>query len=111
MHRTLVITLAAAVALAACAETPTSPTALSGAATRSAAPSWAQSVIGTTGEGAQYSVFVPTDWNGDVVYYAHGIKDVAEPIGLPVANNFPAFRDSLGVMGYAIAASSFSENG
>src|SRR5262245_55699515 len=49
-------------------------------ASQSNAPSWAQTVTGLTGEGAQYSIFVPTNWNGDVVYYAHGIKDVAEPI-------------------------------
>jgi pimeloyl-ACP methyl ester carboxylesterase len=82
-----------------------------GDAALSTAPSWAKSVTGVTGEGAQYSIYVPTNWNGDVVYYAHGIKDVAEPVGLPVANNFPDFRDSLGVMGYAVAYSGFSENG
>jgi pimeloyl-ACP methyl ester carboxylesterase len=82
-----------------------------GDATKSTVPSWAQTVTGVTGEGAQYSIFVPTNWNGDVVFYAHGIKDVAEPIALPTANAFPEFRDSLGVMGYAIAYSSFSENG
>jgi pimeloyl-ACP methyl ester carboxylesterase len=74
-------------------------------------PLWAQTVSGTTGEGAQYSIFVPTTWNGDVVYYAHGIKDIAEPVALPINNGFPGFRDALGGMGYAVAYSSFSENG
>ena len=80
-------------------------------ASASSVPSWAQTVTGVTGEGAQYSIYVPTSWNGDVVYYAHGIKDVADAVSLPVANAFPEFRDSLGVMGYAVAYSSFSENG
>ena len=80
-------------------------------ATRSLTPSWSQTVTGTTGEGADYSIHVPTNWNGDVVFYAHGIKDVAEPVGLTNQNNFNEIRDSLGVMGYAVAASSFSENG
>lgn len=98
--------------LAACSnESVTAPSVNAGSATRSAAPQWSKTVTGTTGEGAQYSVYVPAAWNGDVVYYAHGIKDVAEPVSLPVANSFPEFRDSLGVMGYAVAWSSFSENG
>jgi pimeloyl-ACP methyl ester carboxylesterase len=116
MQRTR-FTLAAAMlgfsVLAGCNETPiNAPRYATGTtAGKSVAPTWAQSVTGITGEGAQYSIYVPTDWNGDVVYYAHGIKDVAEPVGLPTANNFPDFRDSLGVMGYAVAYSSFSENG
>jgi pimeloyl-ACP methyl ester carboxylesterase len=116
MHRTRIAQVALAVGftmMAGCTETPiNAPAAVAGsAAGKSVAPTWAKSVTGVTGEGAQYSIFVPADWNGDVVYYAHGIKDVAEPVGLPIANGFPDFRDSLGVMGYAIAYSSFSENG
>jgi pimeloyl-ACP methyl ester carboxylesterase len=80
-------------------------------ALKSTVPSWAQTVTGVSGEGAQYSIFVPTNWNQDVVFYAHGIKDAAAPVALPTEANFPAFRDSLGVMGYAVAYSSFSENG
>lgn len=98
--------------LAACSNEPaTAPGLNAGSATRSVAPQWSQAVTRTTGEGAQYSVYVPTGWNGDVVYYAHGIKDVAEPVGLTIGNGFPELRDSLGVMGYAVAWSSFSENG
>jgi len=116
MHRTRITQVVAAlgfVVMAGCNDTPiNAPRYATGStAGKSVAPTWAQSVTGVTGEGAQYSIFVPTGWNGDVVYYAHGIKDVAEPIGLPTANGFPDFRDSLGVMGYAVAYSSFSENG
>jgi pimeloyl-ACP methyl ester carboxylesterase len=116
MYRNRIAQLAVAAGLlsvAACKDNwPTTPLGASSAsAGRSITPTWEKTVTGTTGEGAQYSVFVPVNWNGDVVYYAHGIKDVAEPIALPVTTGFPEFRDSLGVMGYAVATSSFSENG
>jgi len=116
MYRNRIAQLALAAGLlsvAACKDNwPTTPVGVSSApAGRSITPTWEKTVTGTTGEGAQYSVFVPANWNGDVVYYAHGIKDVAEPIALPVTTGFPEFRDSLGVMGYAVATSSFSENG
>jgi pimeloyl-ACP methyl ester carboxylesterase len=89
-----------------------SPMGIAGpAASASTIPSWSKTITGVTGEGAQYSIYIPTNWNGDAVFYAHGIKDVAEPIALPTATGFPEFRDSLGVMGYAVAYSSFSENG
>ena len=116
MYRNRIAQLAVAAGLlsvAACKDNwPTTPLGASSAsAGRSITPTWEKTVTGITGEGAQYSVFVPANWNGDVVYYAHGIKDVAEPIALPVTTGFPEFRDSLGVMGYAVATSSFSENG
>ena len=106
-----ILGLATAVSLLACDGSTTAPAAISGSASLSTVPSWSQSITAVTGEGAQYSVFVPSNWNGDVVYYAHGIKDVAEPVGLQIGNGFPELRDSLGVMGYAVAYSSFSENG
>jgi len=46
-----------------------------------------------------------------VVYYAHGVVDAALPIVLPDGDGFPALRAELGALGYAIAYSSFSENG
>ena len=72
---------------------------------------WAKQISGETGPGALYAFFVPTNWNGDVVYYAHGIVDAALPIALPTGDGFPDVRDALGARGYAVAYSSFSENG
>ena len=72
---------------------------------------WARQITGETKPGALYAFFVPNNWNGDVVYYAHGIVDAALPVALPTGDGFPDVRDALGALGYAVAYSSFSENG
>jgi pimeloyl-ACP methyl ester carboxylesterase len=106
--------LIATLALGACTESPsTAPRSLaSGAlATADVTPvSWTTAITGVTGEGSQYAIFVPQGWNGDVVVYAHGIRDVAEAVALPTPS-VAALRDALGAMGYAVTYSSFSENG
>lgn len=103
-----------AFAIAGCSEqTLTEPKAPSAVAKELASSStvWARQITGQTGPGALYAFFVPTNWNGDVVYYAHGIVDAAMPVSLPDGDGFPAVRDALGSLGYAVAYSSFSENG
>ena len=108
--RTAVLAAIAA-GLTACADSPTATAPAAGAvAVRSVAPTWATAFTGSTGPGSEYAIFVPQRWNGDVVYYAHGIIDAARPVGLPTSD-VAELRDSLGVMGYAVAYSSFSENG
>jgi pimeloyl-ACP methyl ester carboxylesterase len=72
---------------------------------------WSKQLTGQTSSGALYAMFVPQNWNGDVAYYAHGIVDAALPIALPEGDGFPDLRDALGSLGYAVAYSSFSENG
>lgn len=72
---------------------------------------WARQITGETKPGALYAFFVPNNWNGDVVYYAHGIVDGALPVALPTGDGFPDLRDALGGLGYAVGYSSFSENG
>src|SRR6185503_4098115 len=47
-------------------------------------------------------------WNGDLVVYAHGYTDPVAAVALP---NFGPIRDALVARGYAVIASSFSENG
>jgi hypothetical protein len=54
----------------------------------------AQSVEGEAG-GARYALFVPTDWNGDLVLYAHGFRDAATPVDLRDQDGFYAVRDRL----------------
>ena len=77
----------------------------------STSSTWSQQITGVNSRGALYAMFVPQNWNGDVVYYAHGIVDAALPIALPDGDGFPDVRDALGTLGYAVAYSSFSENG
>jgi len=120
MRRTVSMWMAAVVplVLAACSDNvPTSPlarTSLSGARSASdVGPSslWADQVEGTTADGALYALFKPVNWNGDVIYYAHGIIDPALAVTLPVGDDAEAIRDALGARGFAIAYSSWSENG
>src|SRR4030095_7151931 len=72
---------------------------------------WARIITGETGPGSLYQLYLPRQWNGTAIYYAHGIRDVLDPVGLQDQDGFAATRDQLGALGYAIAVSSFSENG
>lgn len=103
------------VVTAACADQVTGPENVTADAKRSAeivgSGVWAREITGSTGPGSQYAIFVPQDWNGDVVYYAHGIRPAADPVDLPTSDGIVPLRDALGAMGYAVAYSSFSENG
>ena len=110
--------LLATLALAACsADNPTGPAQLRPAPTAASLSLagnglWAQDVEGTTHGGAQYRMLVPVNWNGDAVFYAHGFRDAATPIDLRESqDNFEAVRDLIGQRGFAIAYSSWSENG
>ena len=80
--------------LAACADNlPTSPTAQTrlsnGWPASDIAPLslWADHVEGTTANGALYALFKPVNWNGDVIYYAHGIIDPAVAVALPTGDD------------------------
>ena len=72
---------------------------------------WRSIITGETGPGSLYALYVPRTWNGDVVFYAHGIRDVLEPVGLQNQDGYQAIRDQLGTLGFAVAYSSFSGNG
>ena len=72
---------------------------------------WARVVTGETGPGSLFALYIPTNWNGDAIYYAHGIRPPADDITLNDQDNFFEVRDALGALGYAFAYSSFSENG
>ena len=69
-------------------------------------------IEGTTANGAAYALAVPAAWNGDLVVYAHGIVDPGAPVALPSAQDgFAALEAAWLDLGYAVAYSSFSENG
>ncbi len=71
-----------------------------------------QHLEGQIGPGALYALDVPGAWNGDLVVYAHGIVDPVLPVALPsTQDNFTAVRDALLSRGFAVASSSFSDNG
>lgn len=58
-----------------------------------------------------YAIFVPDDWNGDLVTYAHGFIDVASSLDLPSNDRIDEIRGLLLADGYAFAYSSYRENG
>ncbi len=121
--RSTVLLVATVISVGACADEVTAPGTPSlapslsvGSSVPAAAP-WAEIINGVAGPGALYELRMPQNWNGDVVYYAHGFND-PDPVGakdptlfLPFKENIEATYKALGEKGYAIAASSFSENG
>jgi pimeloyl-ACP methyl ester carboxylesterase len=74
--------------------------------------------LDVTGElnGAAYRIVVPADWNGTLVVFAHGYRDLADHPGevddrsAPVAPN-AALEPVLLAQGYALAGSAFATNG
>jgi len=102
-----------AVAVFGCTEQTLEPVALFTGAPLSTmnAGSAVTELYGEIGPGAKYALFVPADWNGDLALYAHGFIDAALPTELPTENDFVPMRDELVALGYAVAYSSFSENG
>ena len=114
MRRSALLPLLTSLVLAACAEqSPLAPSSFAPVTANrlEASTTWSRVVEGETGPGSRYALYMPTEWNGTVVYYAHGIKPAFAPVELPTGDGFPAVRDALGARGYAVAYSSFSENG
>jgi pimeloyl-ACP methyl ester carboxylesterase len=71
-----------------------------------------QLLQGTTPTGALYAFAVPDDWNGDLIIYGHGIVDPAAPVVLPTTQDgFAQLKEALLQRGFAVAYSSYSENG
>src|SRR5213592_3910105 len=67
--------------------------------------------------GAEYAMFVPPAWNGRLILYAHRFVDPDAAIALPdaapadVAPWVVQLRETLLSAGYAVAYSSYAENG
>lgn len=106
--------LVAGAAVTACSDTaptrPISTGAVRAVSTANVAGIWADSVVGATAGDAQYGLFMPQAWNGDIVYYAHGFVAPQRPADLPT-NDIAPLRDAFGSMGFAVAYSSFRETG
>jgi len=66
-------------------------------------------VDGRFGPGALYRLVRPTNWNGSLVLYAHGAVPSAAPIALPPEADL--LINLFTPQGFAVAFSSFSENG
>lgn len=115
----LMATIAATVFTACAPESATAPTdvgsavsaRLSSTVETPDAGTWSRIVSGETGPGSLYRIYVPRDWNGDLVTIAHGFRDVATPVDLRDQDGLYATRDALGAQGFAVAYSSYSTNG
>ena len=61
-------------------QTPVGPSLVLGVGTASVTTPgtgpWARVVNGETGPGSLYALYIPTNWNGDAIYFAHGDKVV-----------------------------------
>src|SRR5687767_3294365 len=117
--RSLPLIAGAMLVLAACTDRGpvlTEPHAITGTPTlnivsETSTDLWARVITGETGPGSMYQLYLPREWNGAAVFYAHGFRDVLEPVSLRNQDNLAAIRDQLGERGIAVAYSSYSENG
>ena len=67
---------------------------------------------GEIGPGTLYAIYYPEEWNGDLVLYAHGYTDPAGPLVLPpLGTGMQEARDQILARHFAIAFSSYKENG
>src|SRR5512146_552506 len=115
----LITTVVALTSFGACADNSPlgpghSPPAAPSHAITTAAVTWADQITGVTADGAEYAIFVPEGWNGDAVFYAHGIVPPLAPVSFPGSGDWDdaqAIRDGLGQLGFAVAYSTFNENG
>jgi pimeloyl-ACP methyl ester carboxylesterase len=74
------------------------------------APAPADVVVdGQSGPGALYRLVRPANWNGRLFLYAHGYVFKSEPVALPAEADL--IVGLLAPQGFAVAFSSFSENG
>jgi hypothetical protein len=75
-----------------------------------AAPALADEVVdGSTGPGSVYRLVRPTNWNGILLLYAHGYVSKDVPVAIPPDAQLVV--SLLAPQGFAVAVSSFSENG
>src|SRR6266851_5456260 len=74
-------------------------------------PSGTNTLYGTLG-GANYTIAVPSNWNGTLVLYSHGYVFANKPLLNPAPDAGDALTGAaLLQQGYALAGSSYSQNG
>ncbi len=74
-------------------------------------PSGTNTLHGTLG-GANYTIAVPSNWNGTLVLYSHGYVFANQPLLNPAPDAGDALTGAaLLQQGYALAGSSYSQNG
>jgi len=104
------VAAASVLLLSACVESTTAPVAPTASSLSSTVlPASAELIDGSTGPGSLYRLARPANWNGDLVIYAHGYASPDEPVALPAEGEL--FIGMFGAQGFAVAFSSFSENG
>jgi pimeloyl-ACP methyl ester carboxylesterase len=67
-------------------------------------------ITGTATDGANYKIEVPSNWNGTLVLYSHGYVFAGLPLVAEDAGD-PLTGATLLAQGYALAGSSYSQNG
>jgi pimeloyl-ACP methyl ester carboxylesterase len=70
---------------------------------------WAAIVDGETGSASTYRLYMPRQWNHELVVYAHGIVAPFVPVALPTEGADMA--TIFGSQGFAVAMSSYDETG
>jgi pimeloyl-ACP methyl ester carboxylesterase len=70
---------------------------------------WSEVVDAETGPGSFYRLYMPANWNGKLVVYAHGTVYPFFPVALPAEAD--AFAGIFGSQGFAVAMSSYKETG
>ena len=68
-----------------------------------------EAIEGRLGPGAIYRLVKPANWNGSLLLYAHGYVPAGDPVVLPPEADL--FVALFAPRGYALAFSSYSENG
>jgi len=84
------------------------PTRAASTAFRDPSPGQPLHFSGSLGPGALYTVDKPANWNGGLVIWTHGYTLPTDPVHVPDLGPLLPFFQS---QGFAVAVSSFSENG
>src|SRR5579859_1157942 len=62
-------------------------------------------------QGANYTISVPSNWNGSLALYSHGYVSSSQLLNPAPDSGDPVTRAALLQQGYALAGSSYSQNG
>ncbi len=72
-------------------------------------------IEGVQGSGAVYKIWIPAEWNRELVLFAHGYVEESQPVAIPESqmevDDSTTLADAFLDMGYAFATTSYSKNG